>query len=267
MRHAAHARKAGVDARGVWSASALLIGVLEVPDAEQRVHCTMRSCHGSCIARRVPKTGNAPSVAPRPRTCARARDDFQQRGSPLLTTLRSSTGRFLPRRLAGHDEADHVFQRWRNAAVSARSRPIQHVHARCSVAAGTVRARADDLRFRRAAHRRDTPGGPRYRAAVDRASEALVRWRHRPSPGNWQALVEVEAVLAALLTQWPALGLEQPRALRWSDDAIARSGGFAGILATRIPAWPASRSALHSVHAPLHTRLKNRDHREIGDAC
>ncbi|WP_242628911.1 hypothetical protein [Xanthomonas oryzae] len=90
---------------------------------------------------------------------------------------------------------------------------------------------------------------------------------HRPSPGNWQTLIEVEAALAALLMQWPVLGLEQPRALRWSDDAIARSAGFAGILATRIAARPASRSALHSVHAPLHTRLKNRHHREIGDAC
>ncbi|UXW39952.1 hypothetical protein IXO675_006890 [Xanthomonas oryzae pv. oryzae] len=79
---------------------------------------------------------------------------------------------------------------------------------------------------------------------------------HRPSPGNWQTLIEVEAALAALLMQWPVLGLEQPRALRWSDDAIARSAGFAGILATRIAARPASRSALHSVHAPLHTRLK-----------
>ncbi|WP_256723979.1 hypothetical protein [Xanthomonas oryzae] len=93
-------------------------------------------------------------------------------------------------------------------------------------------------------------------AHLKRSFDGGIAHAHRLATGNWQTLIEVEAALAALLMQWPVLGLEQPRALRWSDDAIARSAGFAGILATRIAARPASRSALHSVHAPLHTRLK-----------
>ncbi|AEQ97474.1 cytochrome P-450 hydroxylase [Xanthomonas oryzae pv. oryzicola BLS256] len=65
-------------------------------------------------------------------------------------------------------------------------------------------------------------------------------------------MIEVEAALAALLMQWPVLGLEQPRALRWSDDAIARSAGFAGILATRIAARPASRCCIRCMHPCTH---------------